>query len=139
MSMYKSGNIYITGDKHGEFIPVKKFCDEHLTDTEDIMIVLGDCAFNYYLNHLDILTKDFAKYTPVTFFCVHGNHEERPYNVSSYKEIDFMGAIAYQEEMFPNIIFAKDGEIYNFNGKKVICIGGAYSVDKDIRQVNGWP
>ena len=40
--------------------------------------------------------------------------------------------------MYPNIYFAKDGEIYDFNGKKVICIGGAYSVDKDVRLMRGW-
>ena len=78
------------------------------------------------------------KYIPLTFFCIHGNHEERPYNIGGYKLVDFMGAKAYVEDMFPNIYFAKDGEIYNFNGKKVICIGGAYSVDKGIRLANGW-
>ena len=30
------------------------------------------------------------------------------------------------EEQYPNILFAKDGEIYNFHGKKVMPIGGAY-------------
>ena len=31
------------------------------------------------------------------------------------------------------MIFAKDGEIYDFNGKKAIAIGGAYSIDKYYR------
>lgn len=43
------------------------------------------------------------------------------------------------EEQYPNILFAKDGEIYNFNGKKVMPIGGAYSVDKYYRIRNGLP
>ncbi len=34
------------------------------------------------------------------------------------------------EEMYPDILFAKDGEIYNFDGLKTVVIGGAYSVDK---------
>lgn len=41
--------------------------------------------------------------------------------------------IVYVEEQYPNILFAKDGEIYNFNGKKVMPIGGAYSIDKYYR------
>ena len=41
------------------------------------------------------------------------------------------------EEQYPNILFAKDGEIYNFHGKKVMPIGGAYSVDKYYRIRNG--
>jgi len=30
-------------------------------------------------------------------------------------------------------LFAKDGEIYDIDGKKCIVIGGAYSVDKEMR------
>lgn len=44
-----------------------------------------------------------------------------------------MGGLVYVEEEYPNILFAKDGDIYNFNGKSVIAIGGAYSVDKFYR------
>lgn len=47
------------------------------------------------------------------------------------------GGMVYVEEQYPNILFAKDGEIYNFNGKSVIVIGGAYSVDKYYRLNNG--
>lgn len=36
-----------------------------------------------------------------------------------------------------NLLFAKDGEIYNFNGKKVMPVGGAYSIDKYYRIRNG--
>ena len=43
------------------------------------------------------------------------------------------------EEQYPNILFAKDGEIYNFHGKKVMPIGGAYSVDKYCRIRNRLP
>lgn len=35
-------------------------------------------------------------------------------------------------------MFAKDGEIYNFNNKKVLVIGGAYSVDKYFRLARGY-
>lgn len=35
-------------------------------------------------------------------------------------------------------MFAKDGEIYNFNNKKVLVIGGAYSVDKHFRLARGY-
>ncbi len=37
----------------------------------------------------------------------------------------------YIEEDNPNLIFAKDGETYNIDGKSVLAIGGAYSVDKE--------
>ena len=49
-----------------------------------------------------------------------------------------MDGKAYIEDKYPNIIFAKDGEIYNFNGEKVLVIGGAYSIDKDYRLMRGY-
>ena len=43
------------------------------------------------------------------------------------------------EESYPNILFAKDGEVYSFGDKKGIAIGGAYSVDKHYRLLTGRP
>ena len=132
------GNFYITGDKHGDMRCFKPFSNKYDTLEDDVMIILGDAGLNYHLDFHDILKKDYLKYTPLTFFCVHGNHEERPAIVGGYKLKEFLGAKAYIEDMYPNIYFAKDGEIYDFDGKKVICIGGAYSVDKDVRLMRGW-
>ena len=66
-------------------------------------------------------------------FCIRGNHEERPENISAYKEINMFGGKVFIEKDYPNLIFAKDGEEYNINSKKVLVIGGAYSVDKEYR------
>ena len=37
------------------------------------------------------------------------------------------------EESFPHILFAQNGKIYDFEGKKVIVIGDAYSINKHYR------
>lgn len=47
------------------------------------------------------------------------------------------GGLVYKEEKYPNILFAKDGEIYDFNGKSVMPIGGAGTVNKDYRISHG--
>ena len=47
--------------------------------------------------------------------------------------------MVYYEEKYPNLLFAKDGEIYDFDGKKAVVIGGAYSVDKYYRLRNYMP
>ena len=39
----------------------------------------------------------------------------------------------YYESDYLNTLFAKDGEIYDFNDKKILVIGVAYSVDKYYR------
>lgn len=126
-------NIYITGDTHGDFKKILYFCDKYKTSKKDIMIVLGDAGINYYLDNYDYILKEELLNYPITFFCIHGNHEERPENIKTYKTKIFNDGIVYYEEKYPNILFAKDGEIYTLNNKKVLVIGGAYSVDKNYR------
>lgn len=131
--------IYITGDTHGDFTRMFQFCNLVHPTPDDIMIVLGDAGLNYYNDSRDKKNKYRVcdKY-PITFFCIHGNHEMRPWETEcEYKEKEFYGGTVYYEEQFPTILFAKDGEIYNLptdNGvKSCLVIGGAYSVDKFYR------
>lgn len=130
--------IYITGDKHADFKEVYDFCCSNNTTLDDILIVLGDAGINYYDNDNDKVLKNSLLQYPITLFCIHGNHEERPENIKTYKTKKFHEGIVYYEEEYPNILFAKDGEVYNFNNHKVLVIGGAYSIDKYFRLSNGY-
>ena len=132
------GKFYITGDTHGNFNRINYFCEKFETSKEDILCILGDAGINYYLNKKDYMLKQVLQDMPITFFCIHGNHEERPFNISTYITKKWNGGTVYYEEEFPNILFAKDGEIYNINGKSILVIGGAYSVDKEYRLLKGW-
>ena len=62
----------------------------------------------------------------------------RPESIPTYNEVEWSGGIVHREEKYPHLLFAKDGEIYNFGGIKAIAVGGAYSVDKEYRLQNGW-
>ena len=130
--------IYITGDKHGDYRDVLDFCYKNKNSKDDIMIILGDAGINYYLDDRDYILKNSLLQLPITLFCIHGNHEERPENIDSYKIKQFNNGIVYYEEEYPNILFAKDGEIYDFNNKKTLVIGGAYSIDKNYRLTMGY-
>lgn len=132
--------IYITGDTHGGFNRIIKFCDNYHTTKEDIMIILGDAGINYYLDERDIELKENLSKLPITLFCIHGNHEQRPEEISTYKEkfCDDISGICYVEPTYPNIRFGIDGECYKLNDKKCMVIGGAYSVDKYYRQLHGY-
>ena len=125
--------IYITGDTHRDFTRIKKFCQEQNTSVDDIMIILGDAGINYMLDEHDVEYKRYLSKFPITFFCIHGNHEQRPEAIKSYIYDDVAGV--YYEEEFPRIQFARDGNLYDFNGKEYIVIGGAYSVDKEYRML----
>lgn len=128
--------IYITGDTHGRFDRIQEFCEDFNTSKEDILIILGDAGINYYGSG-DRSRKKKLQSLPITLFCIHGNHEQRPETIESYRLDDFHGGKVYIEDEFPDIKFAKDGQIYNFNNKEYIVIGGAYSVDKFYRLSRG--
>ncbi len=126
--------IYITGDTHRDFSRIYKL----EKDTDNMLIVLGDVGINYYLNEEDKNYKEYLKKLKLKLFCVRGNHEERPENISTYKEVEMFGGKVFIEEGYPNLIFAKDGETYNIDSKKILVIGGAYSIDKQYRLLHGY-
>lgn len=128
--------VYLTGDTHRDFERIYEFCEDCGTTKEDILIILGDAGINYFCDDRDDDVKSELSELPITLLCIHGNHEERPYELG-YDEIEWHGGIVYYEESYPSLLFAKDGEIYDFDGKKAIAIGGAYSVDKYYHLHNG--
>lgn len=130
--------IYITGDTHGDFRRIAYFCDTIETKREDIMIILGDAGINYFSGERADRLKEQLADIPITLFCLHGNHENRSQNISTYHELQWNGGTVFVEDKYPNLLFAKDGEIFNIGGQKCIVIGGAYSVDKLYRLQNGY-
>ena len=122
--------FYITGDKHRCFEELIEFCKTNKLRKKDLIVILGDSGFNYYCDGRDEQLKKQLSAIDVTLFCIHGNKENRPENIPTYGIQSFCGGIVYYEPKYPNIFFAKDGEVYNFNGKKFMVIGGAHSVDK---------
>lgn len=126
--------IYITGDTHRDFSRFNKI----ELKKDDMVIILGDVGINYLLNEEDNKLKKHLNDKNVKFFCIRGNHEERPENITTYKEVEMFDGKVYLEEQYPNLIFAKDGEIYHIAGKTILVIGGAYSVDKNYRLLYGY-
>lgn len=129
---------YLTGDTHGQFVRIGSFCRTMETKKTDTMIILGDAGFNYYLNDRDTRAKEYASTFPIMLFCIHGNHEARPQSLAGFEEGRYHGGKVLFEKTYPNILFAVDGEVYEFDGYQCIVIGGAYSVDKFYRLEHGW-
>lgn len=126
--------IYITGDIHGEVFRIAEAVGRFNIGSEDTIVLLGDVGMNYYGNKRgDRHRKKRLNKLGVPMFCIHGNHEMRPGTISTYHEVEWHGGTVYVEDDYPNLLFAKDGEVYNLNGQKTIVIGGAYSVDKWYR------
>lgn len=129
--------IYITGDVHRDFSRIEAFCQKFQTTKNDILIILGDVGINYYGKE-DNELKKYLQQIPITLFCVYGNHEERPENINTYKLVDRFAGKVFQEEDYPNLLFARDGEIYQLNGKSVLVIGGAFSINKEYIMEKGY-
>lgn len=125
--------VFITGDIHGNPTRVIDFAERTGLSDKDTIIILGDVGANYYLNRRDALVKAELNGIGIPVLCIHGNHEIRPHNIPSYHLTDWNGGKVWIEDEYPNLLFAKDGEIYNIEGNRYIAIGGAYSVDKYYR------
>jgi len=129
--------VYYTGDIHGEAMKILNFISRFQPAADDTIVILGDTGLNYFNDSRDNHTKIQLNDQGVTILSLHGNHERRPESLPYYHEMPWGGGIVYIQDIFPNLLFAKDGEIYNLDGRQCIAIGGAYSVDKFYRLQNG--
>lgn len=132
--------IYVTGDIHGEVRTLLNWLDKcHIPhEKEQIIVLLGDVGVNYFGGYADRERKVLLQDSNRTYFCIHGNHEKRPESISSYYQLLWHDGLVYMEDEFPNLLFAKDGEVYDLEGLQTLVIGGAYSVDKWYRLRRGW-
>ena len=103
-------------------------------------MLLGDVAANYWLDKRDHKLKSALSRLKPTIFCIHGNHEYRPADFPTYITKEWNGGTVWYEDRYPNILFARDGDIYTLEGIAHLVIGGAYSVDKFYRIAygHGW-
>ena len=129
--------IYYTGDIHGSRYEVTRFCRRMNLTRKDTVVLLGDVGANYFRDERDRALKQALSKMKCTFLCIHGNHEMRPVRIPSYELKEWNGGLVWVEKDFPNLLFAKDGEIFILEGLRHLVIGGAYSVDKYYRLYRG--
>lgn len=106
---------------------------------ETAVIVLGDFGANYYLSKHDWKIKHHAAKFGYTIYALRGNHEQRASLVKNMEKVydNFVQGYVYQEKEFPLIKYFDDEVAeYEILGKKILCIPGAYSVDKWYRLQN---
>lgn len=128
--------FYVTGDTHASFGGLYRQLAAMPPDTG--CVILGDAGFNYHRDEEDRRNKARIDSLGRTIFCVHGNHESRPAATGLYELQPRFGGQVWVEPDFPHLLFARDGDVYELNGKSVLVIGGAYSVDKYYRLIHGY-
>lgn len=132
--------VFVIGDVHGDVWGLKQRLEAAKVPHNSLIVVLGELCVNYWLDSRDSDRKKFLSQLPYVFLALHGNHEARPWEVEGYKlelvKYDDNQAYAYTQAKYPNIHLLIDGHAI-IKGKKILILGGAYSVDKDYRLAFG--
>ena len=113
------------GDTHGRFERIVDFCSQREMEPGNTFVILGDAGLNFYGGLRDAIGKEQLAKLPCTFFCIHGNHEQRPGPELGYELSSYHGGQVWVQPQYPNLVFAIDGEVYDFCGHSCLVIGGA--------------
>lgn len=130
--------IYITGDTHGD---INRFFDVSALDTKltenDTLIICGDFGFVWFDEsnpvgfNQDNDKLDRLSHKPYTILFIDGNHENHD-RLSKFPEVEKYGSTVHK--IRENIYHLERGRIYTIEGKTFFTFGGAYSIDKYMRQ-----
>ncbi len=126
--------IYVTGDTHGEkarFMELNMKGEESFT-TEDYLIVCGDFGYIFLNNEKENAFLDKLQEKPYTICFVDGNHENFP-AIYSYPIEEWRGGKIHRIRR--NVVHLMRGQVFEICGKKIFTMGGAYSVDRALRQI----
>ena len=121
--------VYVTGDCHADFrrFSTDRFPEQKKMTRDDTVIVCGDFGIwhdtaeeRWWLKWLDN--------KPFTTVFVDGNHEnfDRLYS-DEFPVVDFHGGKAHR--IRPHVYHLMRGHMFEFDGKKFWCFGGASSHD----------
>lgn len=148
---------FICGDIHNRWDILKIEIEEYNIRNADIIHV-GDCGFGFYPRRLmhEHLTKQntYLQERGIVLYNVRGNHDNPNWFLSPAKMLAFFRAedkaqptwktedlhyiyeyLAPQEYVdiitsYTNLKFVQDYTVLELGGHKILCIGGAISIDR---------
>ena len=131
--------IYLTGDIHGHH-SINKLASSNFPEgknltKKDFVVILGDFGLLWKdePDSNELYWMKWLTEKPWTTLIVPGNHEnwDRIYRLKTVKK--FGAPIGKYNS---SIYFMKRGEIYNIDNHTIFNMGGAYSIDRDVRILN---
>ena len=147
------GRIFVCADSHGNSVSIRYFMDQINCPTkDDVIIIAGDAGFEYQ-DHIMGAAKKQAKKFAGTWIVMRGNHDSCYWaehtHENEQEEIEpnqgwsilenGVDQYLYQDK-YPNILYVRDsGGIYTIGKYNILFLPGAFSVDKQIRVLRGWP
>ena len=132
--------IFLTGDTHGEFkdrFSHENFPQKTLTTKKDIVIILGDFGGVFTGGAAEQAKLDWLNSQPFTTAFIDGNHENFELLDKLPRQKWHGGYVSYVRD---SIIHLKRGQFFDL-GKTFFVMGGAPSIDKDLRTpyLDWWP
>lgn len=130
--------ICITGDTHGR---IERICGNtalSVLGKGDYLIVCGDFGFVFankgtmaYLEEYEDIQRLEA--LPYTILFVDGNHENFD-RLNAYPVEEWNGGRVHR--VGKNILHLMRGQVFEIEGKRILAMGGAHSIDKYMRTEN---
>ncbi len=137
--------IMVTGDIHGDISRIEYIARKLDTTLDDILIILGDAGFNYYVKKDESINRyvddgalavhDRLANIPLTIAVVQGNHECPAWRCEGMEYEPFARGKAYRRPEAENVWYLENGGLYEFDGRDYLVLGGAHSIDRAWRQV----
>jgi len=137
--------VFVTGDTHG-ILELAKIIDWYNQNEingiyftkEDCLIILGDFGLIWHNKHSDAgyfrdeYILDELNDMPFTVLFIDGNHENFD-RLGKYKTEKWHdGKVSFIRD---SVIYLHRGQIFTIAGHKFLTMGGATSLDKDLRTV----
>lgn len=126
--------IYVAGDWHGDISWASSCLREAEANTIDTIIQVGDFGYWEHNNegayYLDKLSEN-AQLRGVNVVWLDGNHENHTLLREKYVDAE------RSEEGFwkirENVWYSPRGNVWEWYGKRLMTLGGAFSIDRDWR------
>ena len=126
--------IYVTGDTHANIDIAKlnttKFPQQKELTKNDFVIICGDFGLCWDGSHREMWWQDWLTAKNFTTLWIDGNHENFDM-LYQFPLIDKFGGKV--REIAPDIYHLDRGQVLTIDGKRIFCMGGARSVDKEYR------
>ncbi len=131
--------MLVVGDTHGDVPFLANACKYAVRHGADRIVQVGDWGYLWpgsKVDRLASITNVLAQFDLQMFF-LDGNHEW-------FDRLEELGATAEAPEMVPlsdRVTYLSRGLTWEWDGVKFMSLGGAYSIDRDVRTpwTSWWP
>jgi len=126
--------IYITGDTHrhinSDKLNLNNWAEQKELTKDDYLIICGDFGYVWDNSDFEMELRQWIGKKKFTTLFVDGNHDNH-FLLNKFPKVNmFRSKVG---KISDSIFHLKRGEIYEIDGKKIFCMGGAESIDKNSR------